>query len=31
LRSVAGIGRGSVLKTSLAEFKDRITGYLRQQ
>jgi hypothetical protein len=29
LRSGAGIGRGNVLKTSLAEFKERITGYLR--
>ena len=30
LRSRAGIGRGNVLKTSLAEFKERIRGYLRQ-
>jgi hypothetical protein len=31
LRSGAGIARGKVQKTSLAEFKERITGYLRQQ
>src|SRR5215813_10926282 len=31
LRSSAGIGRGNVQKTSLDEFKDRISGYLRQQ
>jgi hypothetical protein len=31
LRSGAGAGRGNVLKTSLAEFKERIRGYLRQQ
>ena len=31
LRSGAGIARGKVQKTSLAEFKARITGYLRQQ
>jgi hypothetical protein len=30
LRSGAGIGRGNVLKTSLVEFKERITSYLRQ-
>ena len=31
LRSAAGIARGKAQKTSLAEFKERITGYLRQQ
>ena len=31
LRSSAGIGRGNVQKTSLAEFKERLKGYLRQQ
>ena len=30
LRSRAGVGRGNVLKASLAEFKERIRGYLRQ-
>lgn len=29
LRGGAGIGRGAVLKTSLAEFKERIKSYLR--
>lgn len=31
LRNNTGIGRGTVQKTSLAEFKDKIVGYLRQQ
>jgi hypothetical protein len=31
LRTGAGIARGKVQKTSLAEFKERIMGFLRQQ
>ena len=31
LRSRAGIAQGKVQKTSLAEFKERIEGFLRQQ
>lgn len=31
LRNNTGIGRGTVQKTSLGEFKDKIKGYLRQQ